>query len=141
MSTRVFLDTNVLVYADDASAGAKTEAARAHIRHHLRSGTGVISTQVLQEYFTVATRKLGIPPGIAQQKLAQYGRFETVVVRVDTIWDAIKLHRLEAIRFWDALIVTAARDAGCTVLLTEDLNAGQMIEGVRIENPFANSGT
>lgn len=134
---RTFLDTNVLIYADDVDAGTKTAAARDRIRQHLRDGDGVISTQVLQEYFVVATRKLGMDPAIVQRKMELYAGFETVVVRVDMIHDAIKLHRLEQLSFWDALILTAARGAGCGALLTEDLNDGQVIEGVRVQNPFA----
>ena len=136
VTERTFLDTNVLIYADDADAGSKTEAARERVRHHLRTGDGVISTQVLQEYFVVATRKLGIDPAVVQRKMELYAGFETVVVRVDMIHDAIKLHRLDAVSFWDALILTAARGAGCGVLLTEDLNHGQVMDGVRVEDPF-----
>jgi predicted nucleic acid-binding protein len=136
VTQRTFLDTNVLIYADDVDAGSKTEQARARIRQHLRDGDGVISTQVLQEYFVVATRKLGIEPAVVQRKMEIYQSFETVIVRVDMIHDAIKLHRLEPLSFWDALILTAARGAGCGLLLTEDLNDGQVVEGVRVQNPF-----
>lgn len=136
MTERTFLDTNILIYADDADAGSKTDEARERIRRHLHDGDGVISTQVLQEYFVVATRKLGIDPAVVQRKMELYAGFETVIVRVDMIHDAIKLHRLEQLSFWDALILTAARGAGCRILLTEDLNDGQVVDGVRIENPF-----
>jgi len=133
---RVFLDTNVLVYADDADAGAKRDVARGVISQHLRDGTGVISTQVLQEYFVVATRKLGIDPAVAQKKVNLFGAFEVVAIQVEMIDEAINLHRLESVSFWDALIITAAQAANCQKLMSEDLNSGQRIRGIEIHNPF-----
>ncbi|QED28162.1 PIN domain-containing protein [Microvenator marinus] len=136
MSGRVFLDTNVLIYADDVDSGAKCEVARKVIAHHLRNGTGVISTQVLQEYFVVSTRKLGIDPAVAEKKVKLLGAFEVVAIRIEMIHEAIHLHRLESVSFWDALIVTAAQTANCQKLMSEDLNSGQKIRGIEIYNPF-----
>ncbi len=136
MSGRVFLDTNVLIYADDADSASKRDVAREVIAHHLRHGTGVISTQVLQEYFVVATRKLGIDRAIAQKKVELLGSFEVVTIQVEMIHQAINLHRLESVSFWDALIIIAAQAANCQKLVSEDLNSGQRIRGIEIHNPF-----
>ena len=137
MSERVFLDTNLLVYADDADAGDKQRAARKQIRSAIVERTGVISTQVLQEYFSVATRKLGISPAAARRRVELLSVLDVVRIEVTTILAAIDLHRLHSLSFWDALVVRAASLAGCTRLLTEDLQTGSTIDGVRIENPFA----
>lgn len=99
--------------------------------------TAVVSTQVLQEFFAVATRKLGLPAEIVRAKLELLARLEVVQVDVEMILEAVDLHRLHALSFWDALVVCAARSAKCTRLVTEDLHDGQVVSGVRIENPFA----
>ncbi len=136
MSGRVFLDTNVLVYADDADAGAKRDVARAIIEDMVTSRRGVLSTQVLQEYFVVAMRKLGIDPAHVQRTMELHAQQEVVVVGVPLIVQAVELHRLHRVSFWDALIIRAAESAACETLLTEDLNHGATIAGVRIHNPF-----
>ena len=136
MSERVFLDTNVLLYADDDDAGSKRDASRARIQEALATGTGVVSTQVLQEYFVNATRKLGLTPEQARARIDSYLALDLVTVRLEHVLGAIDLHRLRSISFWDALVVRCAADAGCERLLSEDLQHGQVLEGVRIENPF-----
>lgn len=134
---RAFLDTNVLVYADDVDAGTKRAKAQALVADALASGNAVISTQVLQEYFSVATRKLEISAEAAQRKVEVLAALVAVTIDADHIVESIKLLRLNNLNFWDALIVHAARLAGCDRLLTEDLQTGQRIEGVEIVNPFA----
>jgi predicted nucleic acid-binding protein len=134
---RAFLDTNILVYADDADAGAKRAKAQALVLGALANGDAVISTQVLQEYFAVATRKLSVTAEAAQKKVEVLAALVVVTVDADHIIESIKLHRLYRVSFWDALIVHAARRAGCDRLMTEDLQSGQRIEGVEIVNPFA----
>lgn len=99
-----------------------------------------MSTQVLQEYFVKATGKLRLPADEVRARVEQLAQLEVVLVRPDLILGAIDLHRLSRISFWDALIVRCASAAGCGRLLTEDLNHGQLIDGVRIENPFASTG-
>lgn len=136
MTGRVFIDTNVLVYADDVDAGEKRDRAQAVLRDAIASGQAVLSTQVLQEFFVVATRKLGVPAEVAQQKVEVLARLDVVVVRPDMILAAIDLCRLRRLSFWDALVIKCAASSGCTRLLTEDLSNGQIIDGVRIENPF-----
>lgn len=134
---RSFIDTNVLVYADSADAGAKQAAATALIAEHLRGGSGVISTQVLHEFVNAALRKLALPFEIVRARLRLYGRFEIVNASAAAVHDALDLHVLHHVSFWDALIVQAARQSGCVQLLTEDLQSGEVLAGVRIVNPFA----
>jgi predicted nucleic acid-binding protein len=133
---RRFLDTNVLVYADDLDAGSKRERARQILRESMRTGEGAVSTQVLQEFFAITTRKLGVDATTARRKLELIAEMHLVRIDLAMILGAIDLHRLHAISFWDALIVRAAAAAGCQVLLTEDLQDGQVFDGVRVENPF-----
>jgi predicted nucleic acid-binding protein len=133
---RRFLDTNVLVYADDLDAGTKREKARGLLDEALASGEGVVSTQVLQEFFVISTGKLGVEPALARRKVELLAEMDLVRVDLDLILAAIDLSRLHSFSFWDALILRAASAAGCGRLLTEDLQHGQVIDGVRIENPF-----
>lgn len=136
MKERVFFDTNVLLYADDADAGARRHIAQQHLEGALRDGTAVLSTQVLQEYFVVSTRKLGVPAEMARQKIELLATMDLIHVGLELILGAIDLHRLHGISFWDALIVKAASAAGCRRLLSEDLHHGQKLDGVLVENPF-----
>ncbi len=137
MAGRSFLDTNVLVYTDDADAPAKRDRAVELVGEHRRLRSGVISTQVLQEYFVASTRKLGVDAKLARRKVELFGRLEVVGIGIDDITDAIDLVRLHQVSFWDALIIRAARAAGCTRLYSEDLNPGWRIEGLTVVNPFA----
>lgn len=137
MKERVFLDTNVLVYADDRDAGAKRRKARAILRDAFADGAGVVSTQVLQEYFVIATRKLGEDADVARRKVELLAKLDVVQVDVEMVLAAIDLHRLRSISFWDALVVKAAVAGGCARLLTEDLQDGEVIDGVRVANPLA----
>jgi predicted nucleic acid-binding protein len=134
---RVFVDTNVLVYADDRDAGSKAQRARELVGDVFREQNGVLSTQVLQEFFVVTTRKLGVDPKLARRKLELLATLEIVSIQVPHILHAIDLHRLHSVSFWDALILACAAAAGCTRLWSEDLQDGAVISGVRIENPFA----
>jgi predicted nucleic acid-binding protein len=137
MSRLVFFDTNILVYTDDASSPAKRKKAIALLSDHLRTGTAVVSLQVLQEYFVAATRKLGVPAEIAQQKVLILSRARVVRFEASDVVAAIELHRLTQISFWDALIVHAARSAGAPLLYSEDLQPGAVLAGVQVVNPFA----
>ncbi len=133
---RAFFDTNILIYADDLGAGSKRERAITVLDEHIRAGSAVLSTQVLQEFYVVATRKLGIPPELARRKLALLGRLDLVSVNLELILSAIDLQRLRQLSFWDALIVRAAISSGCTVLFTEDLQDGSSIDDLHIVNPL-----
>ena len=136
MTARSFLDTHIAVYAIDADAGPKRAIAMALLADGLRSRMGVISTQVLQEYCNTATRKLGVPALHARRTMEQLARLEIVQVKPTLIFEAVDCHRLNGVSFWDALIIRAAVAAGCSILYSEDLGHGQVIDGVRIENPF-----
>lgn len=136
---RSFIDTNVLVYADSADSADKQARATALIADHLRSGEGVISTQVLHEFVNAAIRKLALPLEIIRARVRLYTRFETVNASPAAVLDAIDLHALHQISYWDALILQAARQSGCVRLLTEDLQSGAVIGGVRVVNPFGDA--
>ena len=136
---RSFIDTNVLVYADSANAADKQACATALIAEHLRAGSGVISTQVLHEFVNAALRKLALPLEIVRARVRLYARFETVNASPAAMLEALDLHALHQVSFWDALILQAAHQSGCVQLLTEDLQTGAASGGVRIVSPF--SGT
>lgn len=136
MSARSFFDTNVLVYADDKAAPAKQRRAVDLIAEHRRAGTGVVSLQVLQEYFVTVTRKLHVDPRIARRKVELLAEFDVAAPEVADILAAIDLHRLHGFSFWDVLILRAAQQAGCSVLLSEDLQEAREIDGIRVVNPF-----
>jgi len=136
MNARSFFDTNVLLYADDKSAPAKQRRSRALVAEHRQSGTGVISLQVLQEYFVNLTRKLHVDPRIARRKVELLAEFDVAAPEVADILAAIDLHRLHGFSFWDALILRSAQQAGCRVLLSEDFQESREIDGIQIVNPF-----
>lgn len=136
MTARCFVDSNVLVYADDRNAGPKRDRARELIRESMESGTGVLSLQVFQEYFAVATKKLGISAEGARQRIALLSRLDVVILGVEDLLTAIDLHRLHKFSIWDALVIRAALNAGCRVLYSEDLQDGRRIDGLEIVNPF-----
>jgi len=136
MSVRSFFDTNVLVYTDDKAAPAKQRRALELVAEHRRAGTGVVSVQVLQEYFVTVTRKLQVDAVLAHRKIELMAEFDVASPELSDILAAIDLHRLHTIDFWDALIVRSAKQAGCSVLFTEDMQSGREIDGVKIVNPF-----
>jgi predicted nucleic acid-binding protein len=135
-----FVDTNVLVYAHDASDAARQPVAQGVLEALWASGDGVLSTQVLQEFYVVATRKLDPPmtPAEAREVVSLYSTWPVVLLEPSLILTASRLQEHHQLSFWDALIVEAARAIGAGRLITEDLTDGQEIEGVRIENPFRN---
>ncbi len=135
---RTFLDTNVLVYSVDTAEPDKMERAR-EIISRLPSRATVVSTQVLIEFYVTVTRKL--PQPLRQQEAAamvdDLSRLETVTTDARLVQVAIGLSRSATVSLFDALILVAAGEAGCSRVLTEDLAAGSTIGGVRIHNPFA----
>lgn len=136
MSARSFFDTNILVYTDDKGSPAKQKIALDLVAEHRGAGTGVLSLQVLQEYFVTVTRKLHLDVQIARRKVELLSEFDVSAPDISDILTAIDLHRLHQISFWDALIVQAAKQSGCTVLLSEDMQDMREIDGIRIVNPF-----
>jgi predicted nucleic acid-binding protein len=134
-----FVDTNVLAYAYDRSEAAKQPVARALLEALWRDRAGVLSTQVLQELYVVATRKFDppMPCAAAREIVVVYASWPVVQVDVPLVLAASELEERHTLSFWDALVVEAARRAGATRLVTEDLQAGRRIGGVAVENPFA----
>ena len=135
--SKVFGDTNILVYSMDVHELARMKKSRAMLKRLKKEMYGVISTQVLQEFYVTATKKLLADPIIVKDIIRSFENFEVVTITPAIIEDAIDCSILNRISFWDALIVSAAEWAKCAVLWTEDLNPGQVIRGVKIENPFA----
>lgn len=133
---RTFLDTNVLLYCDDSADPAKQAKAQQLVIEHGMQRSGVVSLQVLQEYFVNATRKLGLDPGLARQKVEAYARFHVVGPAMSDILAAIDLHRLHGFSYWDALVIRCAKQTGCRILLSEDMQHGCVVDGVEIVNPF-----
>jgi predicted nucleic acid-binding protein len=136
MAARSFFDTNVIIYADDKASPAKQRRAIELVAEHRRARTGVVSLQVLQEYFVAVTRKLHLDPRIARRKVELLAEFDVTSPGVQDVFGAIDLHRLHELSFWDALIVRSAQQAGCSVLLSENMQNAQEIRGLRIVNPF-----
>ncbi len=135
-NSRIFLDTNILVYSDDPRAPVKQTKAINLIKDHLRSRAGVVSLQVLQEYFVSATGKLRLDSELAKRRVEVFARLQVAEPTVGDILAAIDLHRLHGLSLWDALILRSAKQSGCRVLLTEDMQHGQVVDGVKIVNPF-----
>jgi len=133
---RSFFDTNILIYADDAASPSKQRIALDLIKEHLRLRTGAVSLQILQEYFVAAQRKLKLDSGFVRQKVEIYAQFHVAEPKLADILAAIDYHRLNQVSYWDALVVRMTKQAGCTVLLTEDMNHSQVIDGIRVVNPF-----
>lgn len=138
MRDRVFVDTNVLVYAEDLDAGRRHDVAKRWVKRLWQDAVGAVSIQVLQELFVTVTRKLPrpYPVEVARPIIGQYLHWHVIENDGALLLQAIDLQAANQLSFWDALIVQAAIRAQATLLLTEDLNHGQVIGGVEIHNPF-----
>ena len=133
---RCFIDTNLLIYADSGDEPVKQRIALSLLRQLRLNQTGVLSTQVLNEYCNVALNKLKLPHADIRQQMQFWEQYEVVQVTPAIIHMGLDLHQTRSLGFFDALIVSAAKTSGCTVLYSEDMNAGEMVNGVRIVNPF-----
>ncbi|MEN8245977.1 MAG: PIN domain-containing protein [Thermodesulfobacteriota bacterium] len=133
--SKIFIDTNILIYSMDQHNPEKRKKCRNKLITLNKDAKGVISTQVMQEFYVAATRKLGADPLVVKDIINSFEKFETVLIQPELIKEAIDCSILNRISFGDALIVVAAESAHCEKLWTEDLNQGQVIRGVRIENP------
>lgn len=133
-----FVDSNILVYANDADAGTKQDEARKRLAELWRTGAGLLSVQVLQETYVNVTQKLAQPvsPAAARSLILAYKAWPTHAPDADALLRASEVAERHRIAFWDALIVVSASAMGAQVLLTEDLTHGQTIEGVRVVDPF-----
>jgi predicted nucleic acid-binding protein len=139
MSGKTFLDSNILVYSVDESPAEKAKHERAVELLSAQPENLVVSTQVLQEFYVVTTRKLKNPLSeeVAARAVRGIAKLDVVGVDVPLVLSAVDTSRTAQVSLWDALIIEAASRAGCERVLSEDLNAGQVIRGVRIENPFS----
>jgi len=136
MNVRSFFDTNVIVYTDDKSVPAKQRRALDLLSVHRRSGTAVVSLQVLQEYFVAATRKLRVDAAVARRKVELLAEFDVAIPELADVLAAIDIHRLDGVSLWDALILRMAKRSGCAVIFSEDLQTGRNFEGLQVVNPF-----
>lgn len=136
-----FVDANVLVYAFDASAGQKKVIAERLLARLWQDGTGCISVQVLQEFFVTVTAKVARPlkVGDVVDRIRELSAWPVFAPTTDDVLAAVALHQQAKLSFWDAMVVHAAAESGCDVLWTEDLKDGQVLRGVEIRNPFAES--
>jgi predicted nucleic acid-binding protein len=139
MSDKTFVDTNVLIYAHDIDAGRKHEIAKIVLRDLWTDRTGLLSTQVLQEFYVNATRKIRTPlsKSVARGVVSTYATWCVDGITPTDVTTAFQIEDAARINFWDALIVAVAARSGAARLLSEDLNPNQSITGVTIENPFA----
>lgn len=138
MKDRTFVDTNILVYAHDLDAGSKRDIAQTVIKRLWEQETGVISTQVLQEFYVNITRKIPDPltPSKARGIVENYLHWHVELNGPNTLLFASEIEERHLLSFWDALIIAAASNAKASAVFTEDLNHGQTIEGILIKNPF-----
>jgi len=133
---KTFIDTNVLVYANDSRDPAKQSAAIELIQEAIRTGTGVVSTQVMQEFAAVAGEKLRLDIDVVLHVLLLLESLEVVQVTGALVRRSLELRERYKVSFWDAGILAAAEHANCAVLLSEDLNPGRFYAAVKVENPF-----
>ena len=135
---KVFFDTNILVYLFDGSAPAKQRRARELLGEHTRAGETLLSTQILQEFYVAATRKLATPldPSVAHEAVREFAVMPTVRVDIPLILSAIQLSQQQKLSFWDALIIRSAIEGGASTLYSEDLQHGQVFETVTVRNPL-----
>ena len=138
MIDKVFVDTNVLIYAHDLDAGMKHDRAAAIISDLWEKESGVISVQVLQEFYVNATRKISRPltPVSTRGIIQNYLAWHVELNDPSAVLLASEIEERNVLSFWDALIVASASRAGADRILSEDLNHGQVLEGILIENPF-----
>jgi len=136
--SKTFLDTNIIVYAFDASAKRKHEIARQILIDLWDSGRGMISTQVLQEFYVTVTQKIPKPLDRkwAIQTIKDLLHWDVVVNDGDAIMEAVDIQTRCRFSFWDAMIIQAALRGGASVILSENLDGGGKVPGVSIKNPF-----
>jgi predicted nucleic acid-binding protein len=139
MIAKSFVDSNILIYAHDADSGSKQRQAADQLNRLWTSGTGLLSTQVLQEFYVNVTRKIAVPLSAtaAREVVRDYALWIPSPTTAATVARASEISEVWRISFWDAMILAAAEQNGAERLLTEDLNAGEKIAGIEIVNPFA----
>jgi len=137
-----FVDTNILIYAHDRSAGVKHLQAKTLLQELWNTHTGCLSVQVMQEFYVNVTRTVARPlsPAAAAQIIADLAVWDVHRPAVEDILDAIGVQARYQLSFWDAMIVVSAQQLGCRTLWSEDLNSGQVYDGVTVRNPFQLDG-
>lgn len=133
---KIFIDTNLIVYANDSRDPQKQHNAIELIRELMDDGLGVISSQVLQEYANTALTKLNQQHTVVLRQLTLLESFEVVLLKPALIRRAIEIRSAYAITFWDSCIISAAESAGCDSIYSEDLNTGQYYSGLKLINPL-----
>ena len=138
MTDRLFLDTNILVYAYDNHQPDKQRIAQQLLKESIAQESAVLSVQVLGEFFTVVTRKIKPPMSAddARRIIATLRILPVEVVDYSLVERAVDTHIRYNIQYWDALVVAAAERANCTTIATEDLNPDQKYNGIAVFNPF-----
>jgi predicted nucleic acid-binding protein len=138
MPGKVFVDSNILIYAHDLDAGIKHERAREVLSNWWPSRRARLSTQVLQEFYVNVTEKITkpLPRSVAREVVRSYAPWVEMLVTPSTVLRASEIGEFAQLSFWDSMIVAAAEAVGADELLTEDLNDGQIIAGLRITNPL-----
>jgi predicted nucleic acid-binding protein len=131
-----FLDTNILIYQMDNREVVKQKKCRELVRALILRHEAVISTQILQEFYVACTAKLKVKPILVKGMIHGFQNMEVVTVGSDLINEAIDTSIQYQISFWDSLVVVSAESAKCQYLITEDLNEGQVIRNVKIQNPM-----
>ena len=134
--SKIFIDTNLFVYSIDQGEPEKKEKARAILNKIIDSHQPVISTQVIKEFYVVATTKLKAQQLIVKSIIHNFRNMEVVNNDLDLIEQAIDISVISQISFWDSLIIAAAEKANCEFVFSEDLNAGQTYRGVMVIDPF-----
>ena len=138
MGQLVFVDTNILVYAYDRSAGQKQFLAAQLVKGCWENGNGCLSIQVLQEFYVNVTRKIAMPLDLqtSRQIVADLAHWHVHTPEATDLLQAIDFQQNYQLSFWDAMIVQSATRLACTRLISEDLNHGQSYGDVQVNNPF-----
>ena len=139
MKDRYFIDTNILIYTFDNSDSAKQESARGIINHAISSGKGIISSQIVQEFLNVVRHKFSVPMTVEHCHLFFSRVLEPICqiyISTNLIHEALDISQRWQYRFYDSLVIAAALEGECKTLYSEDLQSGQVIKDLTIENPF-----
>jgi predicted nucleic acid-binding protein len=136
MSGKEFVDTNILIYAFDTTAGKKREIAIELVERLWLERSGCVSLQVLQEFYVTATKKLRMSSNAAFAQVERLGTWTVHRPNVGDVLQAIELHRAKRISFWDAMILRSAIGSGCSTVWSEDLSHEQQWDGATVRNPF-----
>jgi predicted nucleic acid-binding protein len=134
--SKIFIDTNILVYTLDQKNIEKRDMARKIVKKVVESHQPVISTQVIKEFYVVASTKLRADSIVVKNIIHNFHNMEIVNNDLDLIEQAIDISILSQLSFWDSLIIAAAEKANCEYVLSEDLNSGQNYRGIKLLNPF-----